>query len=110
MNILFVFEVLVELDDVWVIKFLQDLHFRFESLRVLEFRLGDRFHSSLLLGDQMFGLTYNTKSTATEGLFGDPVMLLKRFLIFDNEGRLFDQEIVYDCFHLLMLYLKFNFI
>lgn len=86
MHTLFIFEVLVEFDDIWMIEFLQDFYFRLESCGVLNFLFWDGFHGSHLLGGQMLSLTNDTECATPESLFRDLVMLFEGLIVFDDEG------------------------
>jgi hypothetical protein len=75
-DILVIFEVLVELEHIGMIKLLQDEDLLLEPIHVLDLFLGDLLDRTLLLGIAMHAQGHYTVSASTQGLLRNLVDVL----------------------------------
>ena len=92
-----------------MIELLKNLNFLLKLFWVLDLLFWDGFDGAFLLGLDVFGHTDNSKCTATKSFLGDLVVLFNWLVVFDDEGGLFDKEILNDGLHKCVIFLKINF-
>ena len=92
-EVFIILEVLVELQDMWVIKLCKDTNLSMELCHVLDLLLGNGLAGSVLLGDSMSALADDTEGASTEGLLAHLVDFFELVVILVDECLFLDKEI-----------------
>lgn len=96
-NVLRVLEVLVQLDDVWVIQGLQNFDLLLKTLPILDLLPLDCLAGSLLTADFVSHFSDDSIGARTKGFLLEVVYLLELVLVFGDHGGFHDHELLY-CF------------
>jgi hypothetical protein len=92
-EVLFVFEVLVQLEDMWVIKLLENGDLCLELIHVLDLLSSNGLACSVLLADSMSALGDDSESTCSQGFLSEFVNLLEWFLVLQDHSLFVNQDI-----------------
>lgn len=87
----FILKVFIELEDMWVVKLLQDGYLRVELIYILYLLLANCFARSVKLGDLMSAFSDNSESTTSKCFLADLVDILNRFVIFLDHCLFLDE-------------------
>ena len=93
-EVLVIFEVLNQLQDMRVIQLLQNRDFSSELLNISHLLARDSLASSVQLRDSVPALGDHTKPTSTQGLLAHLVDVLDLLVVFLDHGRLVDYDVL----------------
>ena len=93
-EVLVIFEVLNQLQDMRVIQLLQNRDFSSELLNISHLLARDSLTSSVQLSDSVPALGDHTEPTSTQGLLAHLVDVLDLLVVFLDHGRLVDDDVL----------------
>ena len=92
-NIGFVLEIFIELDDTWMVQLLENLDFLLEPLPVLDLLAIDDLDRPVLVGALVRGLVDDAVSATAQGCIVHCVYLVERMFILDDHAATPDHRL-----------------
>lgn len=89
-DVSFVFEVLIEFQDVWVIEFLQNQNFLLESFHIFNLFFCYFFYGSFLFSRKMYTLTHDTICSCPHWFLTDSIYICNLCCILLNKSLFFN--------------------